>query len=270
MQTPDISSIALIAGSLILIVPILINMFFRLGLFRSMLSAVVRMSLQLILIGIFLKYLFQYNYAWLNSLWLLIMIVVAAHNVVTKILVSMGKLIAIVFFALMISTVSILLLFNWLLLDLSNVLDARYLIVIGGMLLGNSLRSDIVGLDNFFRSIKRNENRYLYRLASGATQIEALVPYFRNSLVSAFQPTLATMATMGIVFLPGMMTGQILGGVSPILAIKYQIAIMIAIFASTALTVVLTLLFGLKICFNDLGAIDKTVFIDKKIKGSIK
>src|SRR4030042_1953603 len=190
MQTPDISNIALILGSLMLIVPILISIIFKLGLIRTMINAVLRMGMQLILIGIFLKYLFQYNYAWLNTLWLLIMIAVAAHNVVSKTTVKVSKFITTAFLALAISTISIVLFFNWLLIDIKDILDARYLIVIGGMLLGNSLRSDIIGLDNFYRSLKRNENRYLYQLAAGASQFEALLPYFRNSLVAAFQPTL--------------------------------------------------------------------------------
>ncbi len=99
--------------------------------------------------------------------------------------------------------------------------EARYLIPIGGMILGNSLSGNVLGIGEFYADIKRNENRYLYNLSLGASRYEALLPYIRKSLRSAVRPTLANIATAGVVFLPGMMTGQILGGVSPLLVIKY-------------------------------------------------
>jgi putative ABC transport system permease protein len=128
------------------------------------------------------------------------------------------------------------------------------------MLLGNSLRGDIIGIDNFYKAIERNKQRRLYALACGATFFESLTPYFKESLTAALQPTIATMATMGIVFLPGMMTGQILGGVSPVLAIKYQIAIMIAIFTATTITVNLTILLTVRTCFDGYGMVRKRIF----------
>jgi putative ABC transport system permease protein len=128
------------------------------------------------------------------------------------------------------------------------------------MLLGNSLRGNIIGIDNFYSLLRRNTNRYQYRLAMGATVLEALFPYFRDSLRSALQPTIATMATMGIVFLPGLMTGQILGGLSPLVAIKYQFVIMVAIFTSTTIAISLTILFTLRTCFDKYGVLRQELF----------
>ena len=93
-------------------------------------------------------------------------------------------------------------------IDLSRILEAKYTIAIGGMLLGNALSGNIIATGNFYERLKRDEDRYLYYLATGASKMEALFPYFRGSIVSALKPTVANMATMGIVFLPGMMTGQ--------------------------------------------------------------
>jgi putative ABC transport system permease protein len=70
-------------------------------------------------------------------------------------------------------------------------------------------------------------------------------------MLSSLKPTLANMATMGIVFLPGMMTGQILGGVDPILAIKYQITIMVAIFVTTVLGVLVCVIVVVEKGFDD-------------------
>lgn len=263
MHTPEISNLALFLCSLLLVIPFIISIIFKLGIIKSALTSVARMAVQLLLIAIFLKYLFQYNNPLVNILWLVIMIAVATFNVTRKINVKLKVFLLPIFISFIASTFFVVFYFNIFILNLGNVVDARFLIVIGGMLLGNSLRGDIIGIDNFYRMIKRNENRYLYNLSLGATIMEALSPYFKESLVSALQPTIATMATMGIVFLPGMMTGQILGGVSPVLAIKYQIAIMIAIFVSTTIAINLTILLTIRTCFNPYGLLRKESFSDE-------
>ena len=81
-----------------------------------------------------------------------------------------------------------------------------------------------------------------------------------KSLIASFSPTIATMMTIGIVSLPGMMTGQMLGGSSPMLAIKYQIAIMVAIFTSTTASVTSIIFITLKISFDSYGIIQKSIF----------
>ena len=78
--------------------------------------------------------------------------------------------------------------------------------------------------------------------------------------MDAIKPSLASMATMGVVFLPGMMTGQIIGGSSPLVAIEYQIAIMIIIFVSTMLTIGLTVLFTMKQSFDGYGLLKREIF----------
>jgi len=117
--------------------------------------------------------------------------------------------------------------------------DAALLIPIGGMLLGNSLRGNVVVLERFFRQMRDNRAEYELRLLYGASRNEALLPFMQIALRAGITPQIASMATLGIVSLPGMMTGQLLGGSTPMTAIQYQIAIMIGIFAidmiSTAL-----------------------------------
>jgi len=70
----------------------------------------------------------------------------------------------------------------------------------------------------------------------GASQWEAILPAFRKAMQVALMPELLTIASMGLVTLPGMMTGQILGGSSPLVAIKYQMMIMIGIFSGVTIT----------------------------------
>ena len=82
---------------------------------------------------------------------------------------------------------------------------------------------------------------------------EALTPFMREALIKSFNPTIASMAVMGLIALPGTMTGQILGGSSPSVAIKYQIMLMITIFASSLISVLLTLWISRKKTFDKYG-----------------
>ena len=95
------------------------------------------------------------------------------------------------------------------------------------------------------------------------SRIQALKPYFKESFLAAITPTIASMATIGLVSLPGMMTGQILGGSIPIVAIKYQIAIMFSIFYTEYFSTMLSVLFSLKVGFNELDVLNQNIFISK-------
>ena len=96
-------------------------------------------------------------------------------------------------------------------------------------------------------------------LMLGAARWEAVRPYFREAVKAAINPTIASMATMGLVSLPGMMTGQILGGSEPWLAVKHQIAIMICIFTSTTIASIINLKLSLNIAFNAFAVLKNEV-----------
>jgi putative ABC transport system permease protein len=128
------------------------------------------------------------------------------------------------------------------------------------MVLGNCLRADIIGLTRFFESLQSEEKSYLQSLAQGASLREAVHPFERLAIRSALAPTIATMATIGLVSLPGMMTGVILAGASPLHAIKYQIVIMLAILSGTALTLWLALWLSRRTGFSPYGTLDDSVF----------
>ena len=253
MNTPDITIASLLILAILLIVPLVIIHLFKLKLTFSFLFSILRMAAQLFLIGIFLKYLFLWNNPFLNVLWFIIMIIVAGLTTTSKAELKIKYFITPVLSSLIFVNLALILYFNTFVVRIENLFDARFIIVLGGMLLGNSLRSNIIGLNTFFYSIRNFKEKYLYALGNGANQIEALMPFFTTAIKSAIQPTIATMATMGIVSLPGMMTGQILGGSSPLLAIKYQIAIMIAIFVSITLSLTLSLLLSIRFTFNKAG-----------------
>lgn len=124
--------------------------------------------------------------------------------------------------------------------------------------MGNCLRADIIGVKNFYEA--KDEKRYLFSLAQGAGLNEATLPYLQDACSAALLPTVSTIATIGLVALPGMMTGVILGGADPMTTIKYQIGIMIAIFSGTTVTVILAILMTVRTGFDPYGMLDLRIF----------
>jgi putative ABC transport system permease protein len=113
--------------------------------------------------------------------------------------------------------------------------DPRYAIPLLGMILGNTMTGVSLGLNTLTNGVALRRTAVEARLMLGATRLEALGPVIRDSLRSAMMPIINSMAATGVVSLPGMMTGQILGGVAPMEAVKYQILIMFLIAGGTGL-----------------------------------
>jgi putative ABC transport system permease protein len=260
MGAQDISYLSLALCLLLMVIPLAVFLALKVRIARDTVISLLRMTAQLALVGIFLEYLFDLNNGWVNLAWVLAMIIFAAFSVIGSGKLNRRRFVLPTLASFIISTLAVLLYFNAVVVRLDDVLDARYLIAVGGMLLGNSLGGNIVGISSFYQGIRRDDNRYRYDLALGATRFEALVPYFRQSLTAALRPTIANMATIGLVFLPGMMTGQILGGSSPLTAIKYQIAIMVVIFTCVTMSVSLTMLFTVRASFDAYGMLRRDVF----------
>ncbi len=260
MTTIDIPILQLLAIYALLAIPVGIGLLLQLGNVREMLISVGRMSVQLTLIGLYLGYLFEINNPWLNFAWILVMLVVAIGNVLSSSGLRIKRLFVPAFLGLSSSTIATVGIFITVGIRPEPLYDARYMIPIAGMLLGNSTRGNIVGLERFYSRLRDNQRRLLSDLVMGASLWEATRDEFREAMRAALAPTISSMATIGIVFLPGMMTGQILGGASPIVAIKYQLAIMIAIFANVALGVYLNARLSMKIAFTGRDALNPAIF----------
>ena len=220
---------------------------------KPMLISMFRMSVQLFLVGLYLKYLFQLNHALVNMAWVLLMIVVTAYTVVTRTHLPRKLLFLPVLLALIISIFFIDLFLLGVVLRLDFIFEAAYLIPITGMLIGNSLTNTVIAIDHFYTRIKQQQNTYRFALANGGTRSDAMRIFIKDALRRAMNPTIASTAVMGIVSLPGMMTGQILGGSDPSVAIKYQILIMLTIFVSSLITIVLSILFCNRKAFDGFG-----------------
>jgi putative ABC transport system permease protein len=129
--------------------------------------------------------------------------------------------------------------------------NPQYTIPLSGMIFGNAMTGLSLALKSFNENLKAQRNRVESLLYLGVTPKKILLPFVNNALETALVPTMNRMMGMGIISLPGMMTGQILSGTLPMTAILYQIAIMIAITAVVCLAVFAALIFGYKTLYND-------------------
>lgn len=218
---------------------------------KEILIASVRMTLQLILTGYILVYLFDHQHPLLTLLIIAIMEIFAIHNIYKRVKVQLStKLKRIIALAMICGTLSSLFYFLLVVVRLHPWFDPRYFIPIAGMMIGNSMTGISLGVSRLVDGMTARKQLVETALMLGATPKMAAKEIVDHAFDSAILPTINSMVGMGIVFLPGMMTGQILSGVSPLTAIEYQIAIMLGILGSVSLTVMIFVHFGYKTFFN--------------------
>ncbi len=260
MGSKDLSLWSLILALSLLVIPLLFNYQLHLQIGRKSLIAVIRMCIQLFLIGFFLEFVFDLNNPWLNFLWLIVMVVVSTLSIINSCYLKLSSLGWSVFISVAVPAISMSFYFNYFIVRLDDIYDAKYLIAISGMILGNMLSGNIVGINHFMNNVRKSEKKYLAVLVLGADRDEALLPHLRESILASVNPTIASIATIGLVSLPGMMTGQILGGASPVVAVKYQMAIMIAIFATRILSIYIALVLIKRSAFDAFDILKKDLF----------
>ncbi len=266
MQEIDIDLVDLLIGSSVFIIPLMILFYYKTLLVRDSILAFLRMGLQLSFVGIYLKFIFDINEWWLNALWILLIMVAAAATIISRVELKMK----IFFLPVLLSLVAgFFLNCCWIayVLGSSFYLDARYLIPVAGMLLGNGLTSAIIGIRSFHKALSENYESYKYNIICGATKSEALFPLISSAMKDAFSPTIANTASIGLIWLPGMMVGQLLGGSDPGYAIKYQVLVLLAVYVGSVVTVILCINFSRIIAFDDydmmkpdIGAVKKKLF----------
>ena len=258
----DLSLLQMSCVFLLLILPLSIVAYLRLGFFKDTLFAILRMAVQLALVGVYLKTIFTINSFLLNLLWMIIMVVVADFSILRQARLVRKHFFFPILAGTSIATFGISFFMVMVIISPDPIYDARYLIPIFGMTLGNCMRSNVMSLERFYGGLRENEKEFITRQLLGASLIESTHPFFKKALKATIGPSLATMATMGIVSLPGMMTGQILGGSLPTTAIKYQIAIMICIFSIMICGSFLNILFSFRVGFNNYGMLKSEVFTE--------
>lgn len=219
---------------------------------KEILISSIRMTVQLVLVGYILVYLFDNVNPFSTVIVIIIMETFAIHNIYKR---AKGKLSRplkkIIATSMIFGTLTSLTYFLLIVINISPWYDPQYFIPIAGMLIGNSMTGISLGVTRLVDGMHAERHLIESALMLGATPKKAAKQIVDSAFDSAILPTINSMVGMGIVFLPGMMTGQILSGISPISAIEYQIAIMLGILGTVALTVIVFVQLGYKTFFNE-------------------
>jgi putative ABC transport system permease protein len=250
MSAADIEWGRLVIGYLILALPLTVLSVTGTNLFRAMLIGTVRMTLQLLLVGYYLGVIFYWNNPFINLLWLLAMIFIAGGAITNRSDLPFRRLFLPVALSLLLAVGLISFYMLALVIAIPDPADARHVIPVSGMILGNVLNHNIVGLRTFYREISGKAELYRFYLSYGASHKEALYPFRKEAMRTAVSPSIATLSNVGLVSLPGMMTGQMLGGSDPMVAVKYQIVIMLSIHSATVLGIYLAIKFSVFYAFD--------------------
>lgn len=223
------------------------------GIPREMqvITASLRMTIQLIVAGYVLVYLFDYRTLWLVLLVLLVMETFAIYNAIRRTNIELSPALKrIVAIAIPAGTLVSLVFFLVVVVGGESWTDPRYVVPLAGMIIGNAMTGVSLGANRLVDGIRSRRATVETALMLGATPRMATREIVRNAFDAALLPTVNAMVGIGIVALPGMMTGQILAGASPLIAIKYQIAIMLAIMGSVSFSVLIFVEWGYRTFFN--------------------
>ncbi len=227
-------------------VALIISFHEKIGLEKDMLISVGRAIVQLIIVGYLLKFIFQINHVWITLAMMLIIIFNAAANA-RKRASTLRHAFGISLIAILTSTGVTL---GLLVLSGAIKFVPSQIIPITGMIASNSMVA--IGLS--YRSMLtqfKDRQAVLERLALGASLKQASIAIVRESIKTGMSPTIDSAKTVGLVSLPGMMSGLIFAGVDPVKAIMYQILVTFMLLSATSLGSVIACYLAYHSFYND-------------------
>lgn len=245
LSLPDL---ALVYG-LILLVAALARLR-GIGQERDLLWSSLRMVVQLLAVGYVLHFVFTLESAAPVLLILAVMTAFSVQAVADRVKHRMPRFRRIVGSSILVGCGGATFFFCNAVIGLDPWYDPRYLIPLAGMIIGNSMTGAALAAERLAAEMRERREEIETALCLGATARAASREAVRSAYRAALIPSINAMAAMGLVFLPGMMTGQILSGTEPITAVKYQIAVMCVITGSVAVTSFLILLQGYRAYFT--------------------
>jgi putative ABC transport system permease protein len=217
----------------------------ELGLESRLVVSALRCAGQLMLLCAFvLEPLFERNSPPLIAAYLCLIVALASREASSRLNYDYASVYYHFSVAFAVGAGSVIMYATCLVLDLTPFYDAKYLVPVSGMVVGNVLTSTALGANAFLTDVAEGSDRVELCLSRGASWREAALPALRKAMTAALTPTLNSMAVMGLVMMPGMMTGQMLGGQPPLVAGGYQVMIMYLVSAAGCITTGLLLFFA--------------------------
>jgi putative ABC transport system permease protein len=246
MKGVAISDTSLLLASSLVLVSLLFSYFQKLKLEKETLISVIRAVIQLFAVGYILQFIFGMHNAAVTTLILLLMIFNASYNAAKR-----GKEIK---NGILISYLSILIgagtTLSVLLLSGAIQYEAYQIIPISGMIISNAMVAIGLCYRQLSSNFKSRRNEVEAKLSLGADILPASMDILRDSIRTGMVPTIDSTKTLGIVSLPGMMTGLILAGTPPLMAIRYQIMVTFMLLSTTAISSFLACFLSYRGFFN--------------------
>ncbi len=247
----DLDHWTLLGAAALVLVNGVISAALKLHLEKQMLIASIRTVVQLTLLGLILVPVFDDPQPWKVALIAVAMFIIASVETVRRLKHKAPNLHLITGVSIVLGAGATSFYGVAALIDADPWWDPRYSIPLVGMMIGNILTGITLGLDRALEELSTGAAKIEAMLARGATWWEAARPTATAAVRTGMLPILNAMTVVGLVTIPGMMTGQIVGGTSPALAARYQILVMFLIAAAVALGTVTAVLWTLRTCFDD-------------------
>lgn len=214
------------------LIPLVLSKTFKLGLEKDAITATIRSIIQLLAVGYVLKFVFDSSSLIYVFLMVTLMVVAATHNAQKKGVSIKGITwkVAVTLVFVEVLTQSILIGFN------ITPPTAQYIIPISGMVIGNSMVLSILFLNRFTAEVESHQDQTELILSLGGTPKQAIHRQLIQSIKASMIPTIESQKTVGLVQLPGMMSGQIIAGADPIQAVQFQLLIMFLLLTTASVT----------------------------------
>lgn len=226
------SNTALFFTLVFIAIAILLSKWQKVGLEKDIIIGTIRAAIQLLAVGYILHIIFSLDSWYFIVLMLSVMIIIATFNAANKWKELKGFRLRI---GLAITFTELITMGLVIALGIVEP-TAQYVIPISGMIIGNSMVVTGLFLNRMKSEMDMKLDEVKVLLALGATSTQAIKEVKENSVKASMIPIIDSMKTVGLVQLPGMMTGMIIAGASPIEAVRYQILIMYSLTASAAIT----------------------------------
>lgn len=229
------SLFALLLSFAFVIFSFFLSQAFKLGLGRELMIASVRATIQLLIVGYILNIVFGLDNPLAMILMLLVMIYVAAKNAAKR-----GKGLPRIFGKIFLTISIVEIVTQGFLLGLQIVpATPQYVISISGMIIGNSMVIANLFLNRLKGELEMRKEEVMLVLSLGGSIKQSIFPILKQSIRSSLIPTVEGQKTIGLVQLPGMMTGQIIAGADPVTAVRFQLLIVFMILSAASLTAII-------------------------------
>ena len=240
---------ALILSSVLLIIPIIISYKEKLELNRDIIISMLRAVIQLLVIGYVLNFIFGLDSLIYTVILVLVMILNASINTKKKGFIIENQTV-ISFISILVGTVVTL----GILIGSGSIgYTPNEVIPIAGMIISNSMVAIGLSYRNLINNFKNNSIEVEVKLSLGANIKQASDDIIKESIKVSIMPTIDSAKTLGIVSLPGMMTGLILAGSSPLVAVKFQIMVTFMIISSSSIATLISTYLAYKSFYNERG-----------------